>query len=49
VTAVDPARPDAVRALATATSPGRLAALTADQARDIAFEVYLDQVVPDCH
>ena len=49
VTAADPARPDAVRALATATSPGRLAALTADQARDIAFEVYLDQVVPDCH
>ncbi|HUH39615.1 MAG TPA: transporter substrate-binding domain-containing protein [Castellaniella sp.] len=32
-----------------ATSPSGLAALTAGQARDIAFEVYLDQVVPDCH
>jgi polar amino acid transport system substrate-binding protein len=27
----------------------KLAAMTAQQARDIAFEVYLDQVVPDCH
>lgn len=27
----------------------KLAAMTAQQARDIAFEVYLDQIVPDCH
>lgn len=32
-----------------AITPAELAALTAQQARDIAFEVYLDQVVPDCH
>lgn len=32
----------------TVTS-SKLAAITAQQARDIAFEVYLDQVVPDCH
>ncbi|MER1968650.1 ABC transporter substrate-binding protein [Castellaniella sp. GW247-6E4] len=43
------ARPGAVRGLLEATSPRHLAALTAGQARDIAFEVYLDQVVPDCH
>ncbi|MDN5844141.1 MAG: ABC transporter substrate-binding protein [Alcaligenaceae bacterium] len=27
----------------------RIDAMTAQQARDIAFEVYLDQAVPDCH
>lgn len=27
----------------------QLAAMTTQQAREIAFEVYLDQVVPDCH
>lgn len=32
-----------------ALTPAKLAAITAQQARDIAFEVYLDQVVPDCH
>lgn len=32
-----------------AFTPARLAAMTAQQARDIAFEVYLDQVIPDCH
>jgi len=32
-----------------ATSPERLRELARRQARDIAFEVYLDQTVPDCH
>ncbi len=49
VTAAGQARPEALRGLLEATSPKHLAALTAGQARDIAFEVYLDQVVPDCH
>lgn len=31
------------------TGPAGLRALAAKQARDIAFEVYLDQEVPDCH
>lgn len=39
----------ALASVLKATSPSSLAALTARQARDIAFEVYLDQVVPDCH
>lgn len=30
-------------------TPALLARTTAQQARDIAFEVYLDQTVPDCH
>lgn len=33
----------------SAASVRSLNALTADQAREIAFEVYLDQTVPDCH
>ncbi|HEX7388020.1 MAG TPA: transporter substrate-binding domain-containing protein [Castellaniella sp.] len=32
-----------------ATGPARVQALAKQQARDIAFEVYLDQAVPDCH
>lgn len=32
-----------------AITSAKLAAMTAQQARDIAFEVYLDQIVPDCH
>lgn len=32
-----------------AVTSAKLAAMTTQQARDIAFEVYLDQVVPDCH
>ncbi|CDM24680.1 putative substrate-binding protein [Castellaniella defragrans 65Phen] len=36
-------------AMRQATSPERLRALARLQARDIAFEVYLDQTVPDCH
>src|SRR5690606_7072121 len=49
VTAAHTPRSGAVRALLEVSSPKRLAALTADQAREIAFEVYLDQTVPDCH
>ncbi|WP_180984179.1 substrate-binding periplasmic protein [Castellaniella caeni] len=36
-------------ALRQATAAMRLQLLAAQQARDIAFEVYLDQSVPDCH
>lgn len=36
-------------AVRQATSPERLRELARRQARDIAFEVYLDQTVPDCH
>jgi polar amino acid transport system substrate-binding protein len=36
-------------AVRQATSPERLRELAHQQARDIAFEVYLDQTVPDCH
>ncbi|MGA0585001.1 MAG: ABC transporter substrate-binding protein [Castellaniella sp.] len=36
-------------AVRQATSPQRLRELARQQARDIAFEVYLDQTVPDCH
>lgn len=36
-------------ALRKATEPASLQALAEQQARDIAFEVYLDQDVPDCH
>lgn len=32
-----------------AVNPAKLRALARQQAKDIAFEVYLDQVVPDCH
>ncbi|WP_368639181.1 transporter substrate-binding domain-containing protein [Castellaniella ginsengisoli] len=36
-------------AVRRATSQERLRELARQQARDIAFEVYLDQAVPDCH
>jgi len=36
-------------AVRQATAPDRLRELTRQQAQDIAFEVYLDQTVPDCH
>ncbi|MFC4299001.1 ABC transporter substrate-binding protein [Castellaniella hirudinis] len=36
-------------AVRQATSAERLRELARQQARDIAFEVYLDQTVPDCH
>ena len=36
-------------AVRQATAPERLHELARQQARDIAFEVYLDQTVPDCH
>ena len=36
-------------AVQQATSPVRLRELVHQQAQDIAFEVYLDQTVPDCH
>lgn len=36
-------------AVRQATSPDRLHELARQQTRDIAFEVYLDQTVPDCH
>ncbi|MHA3902405.1 type 2 periplasmic-binding domain-containing protein [Castellaniella sp. WN] len=36
-------------AVRQAMSPERLRELARMQARDIAFEVYLDQTVPDCH
>uniref|UniRef100_UPI00333F5862 transporter substrate-binding domain-containing protein n=1 Tax=Castellaniella defragrans TaxID=75697 RepID=UPI00333F5862 len=49
VTKVDPPRPRALYALLVATSPRRLTALTIGQVRETAFEVYLDQTVPDCH
>lgn len=37
------------RALAAVASPAHITAVAQRQARDIAFEVYLDQAVPDCH
>lgn len=49
VTPADAPRSDALHALLEISSPRHLAALTAEQAREIAFEVYLDQTVPDCH
>lgn len=36
-------------AIRQATAPERLRQLAHQQAGDIAFEVYLDQTVPDCH
>lgn len=46
-------RPDlpqpARQALRRALEPGRLRDLAREQAKTIAFEVYLDQAVPDCH
>src|SRR5690606_35670399 len=44
-----PGQPDALRALAAASARQGRAGFRADQAGDSAFEVYLDQVVPDCH
>ncbi|WP_291772965.1 transporter substrate-binding domain-containing protein [Castellaniella sp.] len=35
--------------LSRQTGPATLQAAASKQARDIAFEVYLDQAVPDCH
>ncbi|MFT0532536.1 ABC transporter substrate-binding protein [Castellaniella hirudinis] len=40
---------DAARALRQAVAPGQLRQLAQQQAKSIAFEVYLDQAVPDCH
>ncbi len=37
------------QALRQALEPARLRDLARDQAKTIAFEVYLDQTVPDCH
>jgi polar amino acid transport system substrate-binding protein len=36
-------------ALSERTGPAKLRTLAKKQAQDIAFEVYLDQAVPDCH
>lgn len=40
---------DAVHALRQSVAPAQLQKLAQQQARSIAFEVYLDQTVPDCH
>ncbi|WP_322995148.1 transporter substrate-binding domain-containing protein [Castellaniella sp.] len=40
---------DAVAALHQSVAPAQLQKLAQQQAKSIAFEVYLDQTVPDCH